>query len=1082
MFAIIGFPDQCATAKTPSGKIVPLQRSAGVNPMYPDSATVPIPEYVSRPSSRNILGLDRQTTFGLPKRALQDERVIKVLAIRVEFVKEDTDDPNTTGDGTFDLRDSTLFKAERGHLFDASPHDSAYFGKHLEALHRYWHTVSNGKISIEATIYPPDPTGSYKLPNTMGYYGSRDPLDGLSEFFFDAIRLADTTSPEIDFAAYDSYCIFHAGADRQNDIGFPPTPSDLFTGFILMGQRVTNGPSMYLDDMGLEYAMGTPVPVDNGNHFIYDGLIMPEITAQDNRIVVLNSVLAHEFGHQLGLIDLYKTSNFVSQVGNFSLMDNNAGNIGGEIEVNGQLRLLFGSLPPYPDAWSRAYLGFVSVDTVRALDGLDSGYVAAAELLSAPPQAILVPITDDEYFLLENRRIDIDGDPIVAILADSTTNVILGPVNSEREFSREYDYLLPGNGILIFHVDETVAADDVYPYDDLDNNYIANTLQWEFDRRFCWLVEADMERSFLGDWAMNYGTVTDMFSSPSRRVFTPDTPISSASNSGARTGITIIVDSESDLVMDFRVLNDQALPGFPVWCGADAPYFSPTISDIDSDGSPEIFVGCGNRIVGWHFDGTPLFQNNIVDTVVSFNGDTVTHKVAAVAVAPEPLATPPLFAVMDGIGDINLAVGDSGRGIHMWRVADFDQNGYADEIFSMESENMLSGPAIVLNRPGWESKYIAFGLAPGGILVIQANTLDSLRYLDAGRIEGIAGSSLDSAYYLRHVNPSQWHLRKLTNNPVLAALPADTVFGPLIADINRDGALEVICTGSNGTIWMFDTLLNASPEFPVTLGYDLYSAPVTADIDGDGYLEILATGDNLVFAINYNGTMAEDFPVIVDRDHPTGPLQYSPIVISYPDDQFGELMLVSDDGELISVYPRTFNQPDPPVRPVGRPGLRSPAYAYDANSGVSAVFALGGDGFLYGFKMPETISRRHGAFVQEGYDAARRFVYPNDSLPDIPASGEFLAESSVYAYPNPADGDVVYIRYRLGDEADVAVSIYDVAGNLIEELVGDGLGNTENEIAWQCSDVASGVYFCRLEARSVGGQSIVTFCPVAIAR
>ncbi len=1043
--------------KTAAGTVMPLTRPPGYLAQPGDMMPVRPPIFIGRPSQKNLLKLERDTPFGLPKTVLQ-ENTLRMLAIRVEFVREDPDDPTTTGDGTFDLRDSTQFKEETGHLFDAAPHDSAYFGKHIEALSRYWYTVSNGKVSIEGTVYPPEPEAVYTLPHPIAHYGKQAPEYGLTEFYFDAFRIADSVNPEINFCAYDVFCVFHAGSDRQND-WMQNTTNDLFTGFIILGQ---------------------PIPVDGSTCFITEGLIMPETASQDNRIVVINALFAHEFGHQLGLIDLYSTETFITQVGDFSLMDNNAANTGGEISVNGRLRLLFGSLPVYPDAWSRAYLGMVAVDTVRVDP---QAFVYAAELEEKSPQVVLVPITASEYFLIENRRIDIDDEPITAILADSVTNVILGPVDSERQFTREYDYLLPGNGILIWHVDEAVAFEDEITTDDRPNNFAANTLQWNFEKRFVWLVEADMMISFRGDEFSNLGTYTDMFSAPQRQVFSPDTPISSHSNSGARTGITIVVNSEAFLVMDFSVENDQMLPGFPVWYGKEPPPFSPSAVDIDADGTPEVFLGCGKRILGWRFDGSPLFDTNVidvVDTVISFNGDTVFHRVALVATMPAPLVSTPLVWSVSFIGGVDetiVAAADTTNSIQVWELAEFNEDGFFDTIFAIfnvQSEYPIARPTAIWDRE------IAVGLVDGGVLTIDGRG-DMTRYSDAGRVAGLAGTGADNAYYLRAWDPDIWHLRKVTEPGVAAWLISDTVFGPVIGDLNRDGQLNVICAGSNGTIWAFDTSLNALPGFPAQLEYEIYSAPVLGDIDADGYLEIIVTGDNLVTAVNYNGTMAEDFPVTVDRHQPTGPLRCSPIVIHWPGDPPAEILVVTADGELLSVYPAEFDQPNPPARPLGAPGLGSPAFGYDANSGTAAVWAVGGDGYLYGFALPVSAFPPNGAFSQEGYNAARTFVFPAELLPEIPDQ-EFLDESSVYAYPNPSDGDRVHIRYRLGTAASIAIAIYDVAGNLIQRLDGDGLENTENEITWHCGDVASGVYFCRVEARSGSGESKVVFCPVAIAR
>src|SRR5207249_2447051 len=59
-------------------------------------------------------------------------------------------------------------------------------------------------------------------------------------------------------------------------------------------------------------------------------------------------------------------------------------------------------------------------------------------------------LSGDEYLLLENRWVP--PDTLSAILQDSTTRVILGPKKPDRF---NYDLLVPGPGILVWHIDES---------------------------------------------------------------------------------------------------------------------------------------------------------------------------------------------------------------------------------------------------------------------------------------------------------------------------------------------------------------------------------------------------------------------------------------------------------------------------------------------------------------------------------------------------------------------------------------------------------------------------------------------------
>ncbi|KPK99707.1 MAG: hypothetical protein AMJ91_06750, partial [candidate division Zixibacteria bacterium SM23_73_3] len=387
-------------------------------------------------SRKNLLGLERETPYSLPrfpKLAPVQTKTLKVLGIKVEFEEEIEDDPRTTGNGLFDMRTQDEFLQQEGHLIDPSPHDTLYFKKHLLALHNYWWTVSEGKLALEGEVFPQSESLAYQLPHPMVHYGAPDSslsvkVEMLRQFFHDSFNLADSLSVHgdsqvyhIDFSRYDCFVIFHAGSDLQSDLGelVNPTPGDLFTGFITLGDTVW---------------------VNDGSFPITEGLFIPETRSQDNRVTALNAVFAHEFGHQLGLVDLYNSQNFMTQVGDFALMDNNAQNVGVDV---GYGIFVSGVLPVYPCAWSRAYLGFVEPTEIISQGNIN---LFATEMLNHQLQLIKIPISPEEYFLLENRQVDLDGDHFSGLRADSSTNVILGPVDWERNYNREYDWLLPGSG------------------------------------------------------------------------------------------------------------------------------------------------------------------------------------------------------------------------------------------------------------------------------------------------------------------------------------------------------------------------------------------------------------------------------------------------------------------------------------------------------------------------------------------------------------------------------------------------------------------------------------------------------------
>ena len=179
------------------------------------------------------LGLKRKNKWSLPEQALAADfqQTINILVLRFNFQYETIDDPNTTGRGRMILDDPFVNAADSaayydmvGHLADPPPRDSLYFDAHLRALRKYYETVSEGKLTLSWDIFPPAKDSLYTLPQPMNYYGKcsfDSVITGLENYFIDCIQLADTVSPEIVFSDYQSIFLFHAGSDRQNDIGFP---------------------------------------------------------------------------------------------------------------------------------------------------------------------------------------------------------------------------------------------------------------------------------------------------------------------------------------------------------------------------------------------------------------------------------------------------------------------------------------------------------------------------------------------------------------------------------------------------------------------------------------------------------------------------------------------------------------------------------------------------------------------------------------------------------------------------------------------------------------------------------------------
>jgi immune inhibitor A len=171
-------------------------------------------------------------------------------------------------------------------------------------------------------------------------------------------------------------------------------------------------------------------------------------------------VLCHEYGHLLGLPELYAPGAATNEgIGVWGLM--------------GQGTWLgHGSQPPHPSAWEKLRLGWVDVETIEQTT---RGVKLAA--VEAEPRVIKIPAVPgrpNEYYLLENRaRMGADG-------------------------------ALPGEGLLVWHVDESVGG--------------FRTAQSDASHKLLHLVEADgrgdLDRGHAAGG--NRGDATDPWSGPPR--------------------------------------------------------------------------------------------------------------------------------------------------------------------------------------------------------------------------------------------------------------------------------------------------------------------------------------------------------------------------------------------------------------------------------------------------------------------------------------------------------------------------------------------------------------------------------------
>jgi hypothetical protein len=297
-----------------------------------------------------------------------------------------------------------------------------------------------------------------------------------------------------------------------------------------------------------------------------------------------------------------------------------------------------------------------------------------------------------------------------------------------------------------------------------------------------------------------------------------------------------------------------------------------------------------------------------------------------------------------------------------------------------------------------------------------------------------------------------------------------------LADLDREApgnALEIVLALESGRVYVLDDEAQIMPGWPVVFAGPIGGPPAIGDIDGDGLLEIVLPEPAALHALNYNGTEVSGWPARPRLvDFPGSALSSGPAAIADVDGD-GRLDVVAGFTDFTI---RAIGGDGKELRdyrfPVGAPLSTSPAILDANGDGRLDLFVQCADGQVYGKILGGFASSGNPAWPMLGGGPRLHGSYEAGRLPIAPgATGRILA-GDVRVYPNPIRGadDGARVRYVLAADLEgatqVDVSIYNVAGEKVRDAKGTAFENTENVITIPTRDLASGVYFCTLRARS----------------
>ncbi len=1005
---------------------------------------------------------------------VEPDTVLRMAFLRIDFLR-DRSGTATTGNGRFDLTPPDTNAVP----IDRAPRNRSYFEDHAEALERYVDVQSYGRVRLEVDVWPAEEDSAYHCTDKADFGPwkfSRDvyraAVDMMRTMFFAADSQSTLRGARIPWDTYDRYTIIHAGSDLQSDLR-QDSEFDIPSFTVFVGD--------------------TDVVVfpDSLNRPIDRVAFVPETANQDGYYGAINGVLTHENGHNLfGFGDIYDINSGYPVCGYWTLMD--SGNlVGSRVQLrDGSEIFATGLLPPSVDPFHRQFMGSgltffepASGDTV----GLRSSQRHA--------EIARVPLSSDEYLLIENRyqapaaAVELDQDPV--------SRVILGPKSPDRF---EYDALLPGGGILVWKLD-----DSVIPFDNslrINPDYGFNSNPFRLGMQ---VLEAD-GLDDLGDLGSPYilGSPLDPYQRYVNPALTDSTRPNLLPNQGTRPHLRVEFLDNADSTMRFVVRRAWQLPGWPVATG-EFGAGGPRPLAIDADGVRGLEVcWAGGAEAGP--DSASLFALRADGSGLS-GGDIafarldrrVLPVMAAVVTGDATFGDgPAVFAattVLEGPSD---ALG--GR---VWLV---DASGAPLPGWPLRPASGATTPPVLIGE--WPFTQVAVGCADGRVRVydaggaLSATTAPALGDTVRGRLAvwitpTILTSGLTptlAATLAAGTSRGEVGLFSLPSGGALSGWPR-TVARPgaepefLWLRLGGDGAsAEGNCAGGEPTLVMrdVDRVLAFCPSggllpgWGASLGDTLVEGLAAGDPDGDGFPEVLVqTRRSALAFLNASGHPSPGWPRRGTREFLT--TDTPPLALDVTGDGRSEVVALNGSGVIAALEPSGRTPEGWPLA-TGSGALGSMVAADLDRNGSLEIIAPDRYGQLYAYTLPVG----EGAPVVSswrmlGGDPARTSSLPLSRTP-VPAAAAAgpLVRGSLKAYPNPARNQPLKFAYTLSEAASVEFRILDASGHEVASFTRAGQRSDNLEV-WDPGALPAGLYVARLRFSGPGGSRTETL-PLGLLR
>ncbi|MBN2424344.1 MAG: T9SS type A sorting domain-containing protein [Calditrichaceae bacterium] len=944
---------------------------------------------------------------------------LTICAVRVEFVEDNN--KLTTGNGRFMIDTVTTDQF----AIDPAPHDKPYFQDQITAVSNYYKNVSRDQLSISGDVYPVTDNGAYLVQNTMGYYNPNTTDEeinrGLSRFFVDAVKAADTDT-DLRINDYDLLVVFHAGVGRDVSLDYDETPQDLASLFITL--------DFLKESLGDDF---TGIPVKDG--VVTRGIILPETENQQDYQIALTGIFASNIGTYLGLYDLFSPSEQRTGIGRFGLMDFGLMNLNGLV-------------PSMPCAFSRVKLGWDEPLVLNKPQNNVPVTNLSADNTGSGHTTVKIPINDDEYYLMEYRgddAVNIDSEYVellenrdklpsyLELLKTYHPEKITVSENGVLLSVSDYDLGIGGAGLLIWHIDESVIRekgpenkindDPDYRAVDLeeadgsqDIGHIYDFLEAGYEKDLGWF--ADFWFSNRPKDLKDFELYRNEFSPRSR-------PNTNANLNQSKSHITVKNFSTNlNTVMTFDFIREKLQLGYPINLAIDANDIGNMISGKVANHPDEfLFISSKKgKIFALSDSGNGLFY-------------------------PEKR----LFA----------RINETEAGINTpLALADLNEDNRFDLLFTA-GKNYLYGFSLSdSNTDSLANEAFTAVPLPADIITPLVTAGSSIYF----------GCSNDSAYRFNHEGQktgSYYHPSDAVDLVVGSAgipviLSPDTRFAAMAPADDQTARIIEWNLSDDGF-----KLCTVNAENPDCISFVTAEKPAgpfsLADIDGNGVYDLVFNSPEKVYAYNQSGAIITGFPikpVLALGDSLTG----APLILDANGDGLTDIIAGTKKGQILGFSALGKSLPEFPLS-VGAGLNTSPMVGnYDADEELELTAATI-NGSLYMWQLSVTEADAVPFWTQARMNATNNKLIVSPLTVKM-VGGSLMPPERAFNYPNPNKESFTIIRYYLNEDADVEINIYDASGTPVKTIKGPGIGHADNEVKWDLTDIASGVYLCHIEAKS----------------